>query len=85
MPAMGTDGYYPDDMQDEWYCEVEGHLGDTHCSRCGFVNYAWLGYLGAVARWAKAWGITKIEAEKRITNRREVEEWLNQLTASKQR
>ena len=40
-----------------------------NCGCCGYVNYAELGYLGAVARWAKVWDVTKAEAERRMMQR----------------
>ena len=61
--------YYPDDIQGWQICHMEGCAGNGHCSRCGATNYALLGYFGAVARWAKAWGVSKAEAERRIENR----------------
>ena len=40
---------------------------------CGDVNYRLLGYYGARARWAKAWGVTEDEAADRMA-RRDIEE-----------
>lgn len=57
---------YPDCISGSDYCHMEGCLGNGHCSRCGETNYHLLGYFGAVARWAKAWGVSREEAEKRI-------------------
>ena len=56
---------YPDSMSGADYCHVEGHLG-PNCSRCGHVNYRWLGYLGHIGRMAKKWGVSKTEAEARL-------------------
>ena len=61
--------YYPDDITGPQICIIEGHTGDGHCPRCGDRNYALLGYYGAIARWAKAWGVTKEEAQRRIDYR----------------
>ena len=47
-------------------CYMEGCIGNGHCPRCGKVNYALLGYYGAVARWAKVWGISRWAAEDLI-------------------
>lgn len=41
------------------HCDYKG----PHCSCCGDTNYAWLGYLGARSRWAKARGRTVEEWE----------------------
>ena len=57
--------YYPDDIQGWQVCIIEGCAG-PNCPNCGRVNYHWLGYLGYIGRMAKKWGITKVEAEKRI-------------------
>lgn len=43
------------------HCDYKG----PSCSCCRFVNYRWLGYLGARARWAKAWGISEDAVEER--------------------
>ena len=54
-------------LEDDAACHYGDHGGlNGHCPNCGDVNYRLLGYLGAVARWAKAWGITRDEAEDRI-------------------
>jgi hypothetical protein len=45
---------------------MEGCIGKGPCPRCGEVNYGLMGWYGAVARWAKAWGVTEHEAETRI-------------------
>jgi hypothetical protein len=51
---------------DPCLCKLGGHCSDgPNCSCCGYVNYPWLGYLGALARWAKARGISKDEQERR--------------------
>lgn len=63
--TYGYGPYYPDDMTGPMVCIAEGHAG-PNCSRCGEVNYAWLGYLGYIGRMAKRWGVTKEEAEQRI-------------------
>ena len=47
-------------------CHIVAHAGDGHCPNCGHVNYRVLCWFGAVARWAKAWGVTKDEAAERI-------------------
>jgi len=58
---------YPDGLRPKDYCYMEGCTGKgARCPRCGETNYAYMGYLGAVARWAKKWGVTKEEAERRI-------------------
>ena len=59
--------YYPDDIRPYQLCYMEGCAGEGRCPNCGKTNYHLLGYSGAIARWAKAWGITKKEAEQRIT------------------
>ena len=58
--------YYPDDITGSQICYMEGCSGTGYCSRCGETNYHLLGYLGAIARWAKKWGVSKEEAEQRI-------------------
>ncbi len=63
---------YPDDIQGWQICHMEGHTGRGHCSRCGDTNYPLLGYLGALARWSKAWGVTENEAERRFKIPQEV-------------
>jgi len=63
---MMRDPYYPDDISGTAICHMEGCVGKGPCPRCGETNYAWMGYWGAVARWAKAWGISEDEAERRI-------------------
>jgi len=51
------------------------HCSDKpYCWCCGDTNYRWLGYLGAIARWAKAWGVSKEEAEKRMNEKYEVDD-----------
>lgn len=59
---------YPEGLNPRAFCMMEGCLGDGHCPRCGETNYALLGWYGAVARWAKVWGVSKEEAEKRFKN-----------------
>ena len=58
---------YPPSLSGKDLCYMEGCIGNGHCTRCGETNYRYLGWLGAVARWAKAWGVTRKEAERRIT------------------
>lgn len=57
---------YPEGLQPWAYCQMEGCVGKGRCPRCGEINYHLMGYYGAVARWAKAWGISEKEAEKRM-------------------
>lgn len=57
---------YPDDITGWQLCYIEGCLGIAHCPRCGKTNYHLMGYFGAIARWAKAWGISEEAAEARI-------------------
>lgn len=57
---------YPDDVSGPAICYMEGCTGKGPCPNCGETNYHLMGYYGAVARWAKAWGVTEEEAEKRI-------------------
>lgn len=57
---------YPDGLRPDAYCYMEGCIGRGRCPRCGDVNYNLMGYYGAVARWAQAWGISEDEAERRI-------------------
>ena len=64
--TVARDSYYPDDLSIAAYCQIEGCIGKGNCSRCGEVNYRLMGYYGAVARWAKKWGITEAAAEFRI-------------------
>jgi len=66
----GFGPYYPDDTQGWQVCIMEGCAG-PNCSRCGNVNYAWLGFLGAMARLAKKWGVSRDEAEARWTAEQE--------------
>ena len=65
---MGYSEYYPDDITGPQVCYMEGCVGRGPCPRCGEVNYRLMGYYGAVAKWAKAWGISQDEAERRIAN-----------------
>ena len=54
-------------LEDDAACHYGDHGGlNGHCANCGDVNYRLLGWFGAVARWAKAWGVTKDDAEDRI-------------------
>jgi len=57
---------YPDVMSGPDLCHTEGCIGKGACPRCGKTNFRLLGYYGAVARWAKAWGVSEKEAERRI-------------------
>ena len=59
----------PDDIgeNDSRLCLIEGCEGKGPCPRCGEVNYRLMGYYGAVARWAKEWGVSQEEAERRIS------------------
>lgn len=57
---------YPDGMRPEDYCHTEGCIGRGRCPRCGSINYGLMGYYGAVTRWARAWGVSEEEAERRI-------------------
>ena len=51
-------------------CHMGNHGGEKgHCPDCGHVNYRLLGWFGARARWAKAWGVTEDEAEDRMARR----------------
>ena len=64
-----SDPAYPEGLSGSQLCFMEGCIGKGNCPRCGQVNYRPLGWYGAVARWAKAWGVSEDEAEKRITAR----------------
>jgi hypothetical protein len=66
--AWSRDPGYADDLSASAYCQIEGCLGKGPCPRCGETNYHLMGFYGAVARWAKVWGVTEDEAEKRITD-----------------
>ncbi len=57
---------YPDTMSGSDYCHVEGCEGKGPCPRCGNTDYAWMGYWGAVARWAKEWGVSENETQSRF-------------------
>ena len=61
----------PDGLTEDDYCHMEGHSGSPYCPSCGNTNYQHLGFLGAIGRWAKEWGVTKDEAFDRITARDE--------------
>ena len=51
-------------------CAMGDHGGlKGHCPDCGDVNYRLLGWYGAVARWAKAWGVTEDMAIDRMARR----------------
>ena len=59
------------EIETDWATVAACHMGlhdweMGHCLDCGHVNYRVLGWFGAVARWAKAWGVTKDEAAERI-------------------
>lgn len=41
---------YPDDISGGGICHMEGHASVPRCSRCGYMNMAYLGYLSGVAR-----------------------------------
>ncbi len=60
------DPMYPDDVSGKDICYMEGCIGNGACPRCGKVNRKLLGYNGAVAKWAKEWGVSKSEARKRM-------------------
>jgi len=62
---------YPDDIYGSALCEIEGCMGNGNCPRCGKVNYHLLGFYGAVGRWARAWHVSKAEAERRIVTGQE--------------
>lgn len=63
---------YPEDISDSALCHMEGCIGKGNCPRCGDVNYHLLGWYGAVARWARKWGISDAEAEERIIEHQKV-------------
>jgi len=67
--GWSRDPGYPDDISGSDYCLIEGCIGRGPCPRCGETNYALMGFFGAVARWAKVWGISEDEAERRIGER----------------
>jgi len=79
--------YLPDDIgpMHPGLCIMEGCIGRGNCPRCGEINYRLLGWYGALARWAKAWGVTEDEADRRIAKhqiereikraRRDGEDW----------
>lgn len=60
------DPMYPDGLSGAAFCYMEGCVGKGRCPRCGEINYALMGWYGAVAMWAKRWGVSQDEAEKRI-------------------
>ena len=62
---------YPDGMNGGDLCYCEGCLGKGICPRCGEINYRLLGFYGAVARWAKEWGVSEKEAERLIGEHQE--------------
>ena len=57
---------YPEGLSGPAFCYMEGCFGKGRCPRCGETNYQFMGYYGAIARWAKAWGVSEDEAERRI-------------------
>lgn len=63
---MAYSSRYPEGLSGSDLCYMEGCVGKGNCPRCGKVNYALMGYFGAIARWAKAWGVSEDEAERRI-------------------
>ena len=58
---------YPDGLTNADFCHMEGHVGSPYCPSCGNTDYHHLGFLGAIGRWAKEWGVSKDEAFNRIT------------------
>ena len=61
------DGGVSVSLEDDAACHYGDHGDENgHCSNCGHVNYHLLGWLGAVARWAKEWGVSREEADERI-------------------
>lgn len=58
--------YYPEGIGGADICYMEGCMGKGPCPNCGETNYRLMGFYGAVARWAKAWGVTEDAAEQRI-------------------
>lgn len=58
--------YLPDDVGGPDLCYMEGCVGRGKCPRCGKTNYALMGHYGAVARWAKEWGVSEEDAERRM-------------------
>lgn len=61
---------YPDNISGADLCHMEGCIGRGNCRRCGRVNYAEMGYYGALARNAKRWGVSEAEAERRMDARK---------------
>ncbi len=57
---------YPDGLSGSDYCYMEGCTGRGRCPRCGEINYAEMGYYGALAKWSKQWGISEAAAERRF-------------------
>ena len=68
---MSRPAHYPDDISNWVICQMEGCEGKGNCPRCGEVNYRLLGYYGAVARWAKEWGVTEDAAATLIFEHQE--------------
>lgn len=68
----------PDDISDNdpRLCQAEGCIGRGPCPRCGEANYRLMGYYGAVARWAKEWGVSEDDAERRMENSARVRDGL---------
>ena len=59
----------PDGLSPKDYCHMEGCVGAGRCPRCGDIDYAYMGYMGAVARWAKEWDVTEEEAMRRFEDK----------------
>ena len=57
---------YPEGLHPSAFCYMEGCIGNGRCPRCGNIDYALMGYFGAIALWAKKWGVSKDEAACRI-------------------
>ena len=74
-----TSGFYREDVTGADLCHIEGCIGRGPCPRCGETNYALMGFYGAVARWAKAWGVSEDEALNRMTQDRRESMGLDEL------
>ena len=61
-----SNSYYPEGISGSDICLMEGCTGKGPCPNCGETNYHLMGWYGAVARWAKAWGVDEEEAAERI-------------------
>lgn len=66
--------FYPDDITGPALCYMEGCVGKGPCPRCGETNFRLMGYYGALARWARAWGVSEDEAEHRFIEHAEAKE-----------